>query len=218
MTTLDKFQEMDEQQEDTLEKFQALQHQIGSHDAKFQQIEEFQRSMIEEVQALKGLFNQRDEKLTEQLQLQDEKLTEQLQLQDEKLAEQLQSQTEFQIKLSKQFDDHRSYITKELVRMYKFSTKVHEQNASLEQERDQKSSSSSGCCSFLRHLGTTPAAAPAVAVVPGSVWNSTAAPMLPSQLLAEQQQLIAELQRKMTQLEATTSTGGSSGSEGLGKP
>ena len=41
MTTLDKFQEMDEQQEDALDQFKALQHQVESHDAKLQEIEDF---------------------------------------------------------------------------------------------------------------------------------------------------------------------------------
>ena len=147
-----------------------------------------------------------------------------------KLAEQLGHQAEFQSEFSKlfddhqstirkQIDDHKSSITADIVRMSQFTTKVLQQNARLENQRDQKSSSSSGCCmGFLRCCRTTPAKAPAMPVVPNSFWDSTAAPMLPSQLLAEQQQLIAELQRKMTQLEATTSTGGSSGSEGLGKP
>ena len=199
---------LNQQQEETVDKIQELDYQIESHDAKFQQMEEFQQNMITEAQALTGLFNQRDEKLTEQLQFQDAKLTEQFQF-----------QTEFQTEFRKLFDDHQKAVTEAMADMSNFSTKVHKQNILLEQQRDQKSSSSSGCCMvFLQYLGTTPAAAPAVAVVPGSVWDSTAAPMLPSQLLAEQQQLIAELQRKMTQLEATTSTGGSSGSEGLGKP
>ena len=139
-------------------------------------------------------------------------------MRDEKLTEQLGYQTEFQTEFRKHFVDHKSDVMKEILNTSKRSSIVHEQNARLEQQRDQNSSSNSsgsgGCCmGFLRCLGTTPAKAPAVAVVPGSVWDSTAAPMLPSQLLAEQQQLIAELQRKMQQLEAT-STGGSSGSGG----
>ena len=183
---------LEQQQEENLETFQELQLEIDSHHAKFKQIAEFQQNMITEAQALKGLFNQMDEKL----------------------AEQLRFQTEFQIEFRKHFDDHKSVVMNEIVNTSKRCLRVHEQNARLEQQRDQKSSSSSGCCmGFLRCLGTTPAAAPAVAVVPGSVWDSTAVPLLPSQLLSEQQQLIAELQRKMQQLEAT-STGGSSGSGG----
>ena len=183
---------LEQQQEENLERFRELQFEIDSHDVKFQQIEEFRQNMITEAQALKGLFNQRDEKLTEQLQF----------------------QTEFQTEFRKHFDDHKSAVMKEIVNTSKRFVRVHEQNARLEQQCDQKSSSSGGCCmGVLRCLGNTPAAAPAVAVVPGSVWDSTAAPMLPSQLLSEQQQLIAELQRKMQQLEAT-STGRSSGSGG----
>lgn len=137
-------------------------------------------------------------------------------------------QTEF----SKLFDDHKS-ATRNLVDDYKssyiadiartsqFTMKALQQNARLEAQRpdlNQKSSSSSGCCmGFLPCSRTTPATAPAMAVVPNSIWDqksSTAA--LPSQLLSEHRQIIEELQRKVTQLESTTITGGSSGSGGLG--
>ena len=110
---------------------------------------------------------------------------------NEKLAEQLMYQNEFQSGFHKHFDDHKNAIRKqvddykgtimtEIIRTSKFTTKVHEQNARLEQQRDQqsssKSSSSGGCCmGFLRCFGTTPAKAPAVAVVPGFHSSSNAA-------------------------------------------
>ena len=113
-------------------------------------------------------------------------------------------------------------VTKEIVNIFKISLRVHQQNAVLEQQRSKSSSSSSstgsGCCmGFLRCLGTAPAAAPAVAVVPGSSMPleiqaapTTAAPThtvtplseLTSTLLPpEEQQRFAELQQKMQQLE-----------------
>ena len=132
---------------------------------------------------------------------------------------------QFQIELSEHFQDRKKAVMEELIRMSKFSTKVHKQNTVLEQQRLKSSSSSSstgsGCCmGFLQCLGIAPAAAPAAAVVPGSSTTleieaapTTAFPMPPSGLLSEEQQQLAELLRKMQQLEATL-TGGSSGSGG----
>ena len=114
----------------------------------------------------------------------------------------------------------KSYIT-DILKTSHFTMNVLQSNAMLERQLadpNQKSSSSSGCCmGFLSCFRTTPAKAPAMAVVPNSIWDqksSTAAQ--PAQLIFEHQQIIAELERKVAQLEATTTTGGLFGSGGLG--
>jgi hypothetical protein len=105
----------------------------------------------------------------------------------------------------------KSYIT-DILKTSNLTMKVLQYNAMLERQLadpNQKSSSSSGCCmGFLPCFRTTPAKAPATAVAPNSFWDqksSTAAQ--PAQLIFEHQQIIAELERKVAQLEATTTTG-----------
>ena len=120
-------------------------------------------------------------------------------------------------------DDYKSAYTADMVRMSEFTTNILLQHDRLEAQRpdfNQKSSSSSGCCmGFLSCFRTTPAKAQnaRMEVVRNSFWDqksSTAAQ--PSQLIFEHQQIIAELERKMAQLKAATTTGGLFGSGGSG--
>ena len=97
---------------------------------------------------------------------------------------------QFQSELRKHVDDHKKSVIKEIVDISKISLRVHQQNAVLEQQRSKSSSSSSstgsGCWrDFLHCLGTAPAAAPAVAVVPTTAAPTTAAPMHTATPLSE---------------------------------
>ena len=203
---------MEQINEENYEICKALESKYESHAAKFQQIDEqWQRTTTE--------VNYIEEQASKLAGCINAKLAEQLGQQADDQRELIKDYNDHQSAIRKRIDAHKMSITADIVRMSQWTTKVLQQNARLENQRDQKSSSSSGCCmGFLRCCRTTPAKAPAMAVVPNSFWDSTAAPMLPSQLFAEQQQFIADLERKLTQLKAATSTGGSSGSGGPGNP
>ena len=209
---------MEQMNGEHVETFAEFESKSESHAVKFQQAEdEWQRmtTMVsDQFQRLNDQSNYRAELATEQRA----EFTESVSSLRTEFSKLLHDHKSANLKLVETFQ--KSYIT-DILKTSNLTMKVLQSNAMLERQLadpNQKSSSSSGCCMVcFRVFRTTPATAPAMEVFPNSIWDqksSTAA--LPSQLLSEHRQIIEELQRKVTQLEATTITGGSSGSGGLG--